>query len=416
MHSGAVTSKSEINGVGRAAALGLFLFLLSAHPAGAQAKGTPDAAPVIRGPLAVRDLGLVYADGTPFRWRGITAFALLDQVADGRERDARAFLRWARARGFNVVRVLGMAHHLFRLTPSEGLKAIPRLLRLAAEADLYVELVVFADTREYPELSLTHHVDAVAAAIAGATNVVVELANENDHRTQVRKLIDPALLVSLRARFPAKLLLSLGSLHGPDDVTNRFPGGDYLTAHLYRGGEAWQQVGRIPALARMAASANRPVINDEPIGAGERLEPGRRLVDPSAFFAIALLGRMAGIGTTFHCEDCLFARTPGPIQTACAEAFMDGSRLVPDATEVALAPAAGGDGPLATEPVPGAAGVHVASVSSGQWHLVVALGLGPGAAMPWRPGWSATVLRERPGVRVYRARQLSTGPAVHVSR
>ena len=213
------------------------------------------------------------------------------------------------------------------------------------------------------------------------------------------------LLRSLRARLPRTVPVSLGSLHGAGPLSNRFPGGDYLTAHLYRGGNAWEQLGRIPGFARLAEQTGRPVVSDEPIGAGERVDPGRRLVDPAVFFAMGLLGRMAGVGSTFHCEDCLQARVPGPTQTACARAFVEGSLAVPDAEGASLVAAGSGGGPLSVEQVPGAAGVYVASISGGRWHLVLALGLRPGAAIPWRQRWSATVVAERPGVRVYRARQ-----------
>jgi hypothetical protein len=401
-----------------AAMLGLLLAVSTraSEPARAQRGTSPADRPpqagserVLRGPLAVRDASFVYRDGAPFRWRGITAFRLLEQVAHGHEQEARAFMDWARARGFNLVRVLGMARHLFPLTPGDGVKALPRLLRLAAEADLCVELVVFADSRDFPKLSFQQHVDAVAAAIGSAPNVVVELANENDHPTQDPKLTDLELLRSLRARLPRAVPVSLGSLHGPGPLTNRFPGGDYLTAHLYRGGDAWEQLGRIPGFARLARETRRPVVSDEPIGAGERVDPGRRLADPAVFFAMGLLGRMAGVGSTFHCEDCLQARVPGPTQTACAEAFVEGSLVVPDAEVASLVPGASGGGPLSVEQVPGGAGVYVASISSGRWHLVLALGLRPGAAIPWRHRWSATVVAERPGVRVFRARQQAAG-------
>src|SRR3954447_9658424 len=35
------------------------------------------------------------AGNTRFPWRGVTAFGLADLVADGRESEARAFVRWA---------------------------------------------------------------------------------------------------------------------------------------------------------------------------------------------------------------------------------------------------------------------------------------------------------------------------------
>ena len=56
------------------------------------------------------------------------------------------------------------------------------------------------------------------------------------------------------------------------------------------------------------------VVDSEPIGAAEVPQPSRRDNEPAAFFAQGLLARIFDVGTTFHCEDCLVARVPGPVQ------------------------------------------------------------------------------------------------------
>lgn len=332
-------------------------------------------------------------------WRGVTAFALLDQLADGREHEAAAFLRWAADKGFTGVRVLGMAHHLFRLPPADGVEAIPRLLRLAAAQDLTVELVVFADTRSF-RLDYAAHVDRVARALSGAGNVIVELANENDHPTQDPRLAEPSRLRALRQRLPAAIPVSLGSLHGGDLRVGRYGLGDYVTVHPSRSGGVWRHVSRTADLARLARTAGTTVVNDEPIGADERPTRGRRSNDPAVFFALGLLGRMAGVPTTFHCEDCLFARRPGPTQDACATAFIEGTRLLPDGRRFSLEPTRR---LLAASVVPGVEAVHAAADASGAWTVVAALGTSGAATLPWATGWRPEELARRPGVAVYRA-------------
>ena len=193
-------------------AFGLALLLLGSDPESA-GSSPPDSVHVSRSDPGDR---AVFRD-----WRGVTAFALLDQLADGREHEAAAFMRWARDRGFNVVRVLGMAHRLFRLSPADGVEGVPRLLRLAGAHGLTVELVVFADTRSF-RLDLAAHADRVARAVSGASNVVIELANENDHATQDPRLTEPARLRALRERLPAEIPVSLGSLHGGDVRLGRY--------------------------------------------------------------------------------------------------------------------------------------------------------------------------------------------------
>jgi hypothetical protein len=336
-------------------------------------------------------------------WRGVTAFALLEQVANGREHEAAAFMRWAADRGFNVVRVLGMAHHLFRLSPGKGVEAIPRLLRLANSHGLVVELVLFADTRSF-RLDYVAHVDRVARAISGARNVVVELANENDHPTQDPRLTDPDRLRGLRARLPDDISVSLGSVHGGDLRVGRYGGGDFVTVHPSRSGTVWRHVSRTAALASLAGQVGRPVINDEPIGADERPVRGRRSNDPSVFFGLGLLARMSGVATTFHCEDCLRARRPGPTQDACAAAFIDGVRLLPEGGRFSLAPPAGTGGMLSGTAVAGVEAIHAATDASGEWRVVVALGAAEKTALPWAKGWGGELLARRPGVAVFRAR------------
>ena len=332
-------------------------------------------------------------------WHGVTAFAVLEQLAEGREQAAVAFMRWARERGFNVVRVFTMAPRLLGLSAADGVAAVPRLLRLAADLDLTVELVAFADTRSL-DLDLEAHVDGIARAIAGAKNVVVELANENDHRTQDPRLTDPARLQALRKRLPADVPVSLGSLHGGDMRVGRYGGGDYVTIHLPRSLPPWDHVGATARLADLARQAGKPVVSDEPIGAGERVERRRRWTNPAVFFGLGLMGRMSGVPATFHCEDCLYAKVPGPTQQACATAFIEGARLLPEGRRFSLVPVSG---MLRQATLPGVTAIHAAEDETGEWTVVAALGAPPRLVLPWAEGWTGKVIARKGRVTVFRA-------------
>ncbi len=384
------------------AGLGVALIVVcAACGLGADAERTRgDAVPAVCGPLRVAGQAIVYPDGSRFTWTGITAFALLDQIADGRSDDTDAFMRWARGRGFNLVRVLAMANSLFRLPPADGLAALPRLLEMAAQHDLYVEVVALADTRAYgmDRDALRAQVAAVAQVSARYPNALVQIANEHAHPTQVDALHDPAFVSSLASAIPAAVLYT--DAPPPDDRATR-PQGMYLTRHLDRGGDPWAMVSRVRVLAGLSTAVRKPVVSDEPIGAAERREPGRRLADPAVFFAMGALGRIFGVGTTFHCEDCLQARVPGRVQQECADAFIKGTTLVPDDVSPAFHDARAPGSPVADAAV-GRGVVQVYSGVAGARGWTLALGLRGDPAIAWAPGWSPTrVVYDKPGIRVW---------------
>ena len=73
----------------------------------------------------------------------------------------------------------------------------------------------------------------------------------------------------------------------------------------------------------------KPVVSDEPIGAGPRDEPGRRDNRPARFRAAALLTRLAGMGATFHYEGGLQAKIPQGAELACLAAWREAWTLLP---------------------------------------------------------------------------------------
>jgi len=315
----------------RSALLPVFLALAAVGhlPAGAEknASGPQAGTPASCGRLAVRGIDIVCGDGGRFHWRGVTAFALLEQIAHGRPVDADAYMRWARATGFNLVRVLAMADILFKLSPDDGRRHLPALLDSANELGLYVEIVALADTARYgmTATALRDQVAAIGRIAASHPNAVVQIANEHYHPTQSRELHDPAALRELARLLPPSVLHT-ESAAGEDTAPQ--PQGMYITRHLSRSGSPARMIERVQLLGGLAVEAGKPVVNGEPIGAAERDEPGRRLADPGFFRDLARRTSAAGLaGGTFHCEDGLFARVPGPVQQACARAWVEGASV-----------------------------------------------------------------------------------------
>lgn len=268
--------------------------------------------------LRVDGTHFVRADGSAFAWRGISAFRLVEQVANGHRAEADRYLAWCRAHDVTVVRVLTMAKQAFALPPDRGVAALPGLLALATKHGVHVEVVALADTASY-SFDMDRHVAAIGAACARAGNCFIEIANEPYHGTQAPAVHDRAFLRRLRGRVPSDIPVALGAAIEPQDSG----GGNYATVHLSRdtGKGGWAHVEALKAARELPGRLTMPVVSDEPIGAAETLEPGRRDNDPARFAAAARATRAAGLGATFHYTDGIQAIIPSGRQLACFEAW-----------------------------------------------------------------------------------------------
>jgi hypothetical protein len=294
-------------------------------PAAPQAPQPRQEAPAVATAFPIRTDGRQFVDaaGRAFEWRGITAFRLAEMIASRREKDAAAYLDWAKSQGLNVVRVLLMAQHLFELTPEAGRAALPKLLDLAKERGIAVEVVALADTRDV-KIDYEAHVREVGRMAMEKGNAFIELANEPGHPTQDDRVHQPGFLQELANLLPAELVVALGSYEYGDG----FAGGDYATTHVPRGDEGWDHVFEVATRAKRATELEKPVVSDEPIGAGPEYQPGRRDDDPERFGAAAALTCLAGLHATFHYEGGLHSRIPTGPEADSLSAWKAGLELV----------------------------------------------------------------------------------------
>lgn len=290
------------------------------------------AEPAERGqPGRLRIDGTLFAnaDGSRFHWRGITAFRLVEMIAHGREAEAVSYLDWAAKNGVTVVRVLTMAEHLFELAPADGLRALPRLLELAGQRDLHVEVVALADTLGLDPPAIEAHVTEVGTIAARHSNALVEIANEPFHPTQHASLHDRTTLARLARLLPDEILVAYGS-----DAPESSGGGDYVTVHMPRG-SGWAHVTALAQGAALVRQYGRPVVSDEPIGVAAEAVGGRRDNSPERLRAAALLTRMTGMHATFHYDGGLQAQVPQGVELASFKAWSEAWTLLPDGIELA---------------------------------------------------------------------------------
>lgn len=300
-----------------------------AAPAQPAAVESPKTQPV-PGRLRIDGSRFVTPDGRTFEWRGITAFRLVDHVADGQEEQAAKYLEWAAGQGLTVVRVLTMSGSLFDLRPEDGRRALPRMLELAARNGLRVEVVALADTADVP-VNFQEHVDAIGKILSAHPNGLLEIANEPVHPSQSAGVQKPDVLEALAKRVPAGIPIALGSIERGDG----FGSGGYITWHVPRDSrrEGWGHVLELDQGAQLLARWKKPVVSDEPIGAGAEFQPGRRDNARARFRAAALLTRLTGLGATFHYEAGLQARVPEGRELECFTAWNEAWTLLPDGIE-----------------------------------------------------------------------------------
>lgn len=374
-------------------------------PAGTQGRSLP---PIGSTHLQVRGTQFIRPDGSPFQWRGISAFRLVEMIARGRRNEVAAYLDWAASQQLTVVRVLTMATHLFPLTPEDGVRALPDLLEMAAARGLYVEVVALADTGDMP-VAIDAHVTAVGEIAAQHPNALVEIANEPIHPTQAPRIHEPDEVARLARLVPDPVPVALGSAEEHEG----FSSGDYATFHFPRdsGRGGWGYVVELARGAALLEKWNRPLVNDEPIGAAAALIPGRRDNDPARFRAAALMTRLTGMGGTFHYEGGLQAAIPSGRELESFNAWNEAWTLLPADVEREGVFRRAGDPGAAVQSFDETSAVAVFERQQGTTSRVLVLGVRGEPALTWQPGWTVDDTRRLDGAWLVTASRSNAGSA-----
>lgn len=265
-------------------------------------------------------------DGLCWQWRGFTDFLLFYRDLCGV--DLTPFFDERIGLGANVLRVFSMVgwdECQPRFYPQDFPDYYPRLRAFAdraADRGVRLEIVVFADAQiVMPDAQARQeHLRRCLEALGDCWNVFIEIANEPFKNLPGgdQEAIDLAMNSST----------TLPMATGEYSSWPPAPTCDYGTTHCDRSDD-WPRKCK-DLMDRCDESDDTPWIGDEPMGAAEVSEPGRRDADPDNHAWYAAGAQMFGPGATFHCEDGIHTRTPiGPQQTACAKAFFEALDWMP---------------------------------------------------------------------------------------
>jgi hypothetical protein len=254
-------------------------------------------------------------DGEPWRWKGVTAFGLLDRFA--KREDIEPFL--LEFAGYNVLRV-------FSYTPvkewgasawdTPDTETIRSFLAFVARYGFFVELVLLTDD----DTARVAPANRLIKDLAGVATLLLEAGNEpSTHKA----IVTHALRDSLES---SGLLFSSGDSEHSDWFF-----GNYLTAHTGRDSE-WPRRAHDLLEYFNGGGPNAPSdpAHRVPIVADEPIRPDQASGDRERDF-LAYYGTCAllGAGATFHCESGKFGRRPNDDEQRFAAIALQGLNAFP---------------------------------------------------------------------------------------
>jgi hypothetical protein len=350
-----------------------------------------------------------FADGKP--WSPALRSGLNLLAKPPPERDA--FLNETQAIGFDGVRVFaGELRPWADQTPEIARANLPALLDALASRGLAIEVTILTGTGTGYDAKA--HLIAVADILKGRKGILSELANEITNSGSGNQ--DPNITAEVLKRWgreiftPRGLLWAVGATDidepcppmapdrtetcdGYDEGVYPAQGGDYSTAHLDRGRPSWNNVRRVREIFAIADSSGRPSINNEPMGADEldgSVTGKQRWNDPALFFAIGALERAFSIGGVHHSEAGRYSVLSGPVQLACAKAYVAGHKAVDGVLQGQVGSYRNINhtgSPIINANIGDDGVVRAYSFIVGNIGVTVVVGMGPNPRIEWGNGW-----------------------------
>jgi hypothetical protein len=340
-------------------------------------------------------------DGGVYRPNWVSALAILARTPD----EAESYINWAAEKGFNGIRLFAGYLPWAPLTPERALEQLPHVLSYAASKGMYVEVTALTETKQ--GYDIFRHMDAINQIVSAVDNAVVEVANEVAHATQLNDLP----VKELEGHVSGDIAVAVGApdfdelqRKNPADENSElvfpFPIADYITLHLRRDRDKWNMVRRVREMEPVSEKTDHPVLNNEPIGADDVSRAGARESDPAIFFTMAVLNRLFEVGGVYHSQHGLHAVLPTLHQDWCANAYIQGSKLITTKSRMHFKNTRWADSPVREANFNNV--VRVYSGLSDEQNVVVLVGLTGDPQLQMQNGWRVgNLLDEMPGVQVY---------------
>jgi hypothetical protein len=332
-----------------------------------------------------------------FRPRFVSALTILTK----NNADTETYLDWVVSTGFNGIRIFAGALPWAGLTPESARTRLPYVLQACVDRGLYCEVTALTETKTgYDKM---FHVRAIGTICGTFDNTLQEIANEYTHVTQDDETHDPNYLLRFVSVLPGPVALGAGESDEPD--IEQVPQAHYITLHLDRGRDKWNQVRRVREFEMASQNYGKPVLNNEPIGADEldgAVTGKQRINDPAFFFAMGALNRIFEVGGVHHSQHGLNAVLPGPVQQACADAYLRGFAAVKTNARLRFKNAGWSDSPIKGAAFDGqVVRAYSGLAEDGSDNVVVLVGLTGDPGLEMQNGWRlGNVVDEMPGVRI----------------
>ena len=251
-------------------------------------------------------------DGTPWRWRGVTAFPLLDRYARGD--DITPIL--TAFKGYNLLRVFWYVPWPGTGWETQPADQVRNFANFVGNHGFYVELVLLTDDNP--------------ARIEPARQLVRELSNDPPINLLFEIGNEPNIHKNVNVWALRDVLDASPFLYASGDNEREPWFGRYLTAHTPRDNE-WPRKAHDLLEYYYGGGPGSPTDppHHVPVIADEPIRPDEAGYVESDFLAYFATSSLLGSGATFHYEGGKWGRVPTGDEARCAAASLAGMMAFP---------------------------------------------------------------------------------------